>query len=407
MPEEPKPRVLFLSYHLPLGHEPGAFRPWMEARLLAQAGFRVTVVTSGVQYMTGRDIRPYRAWCTEEWKDGVRILRTWGPQDYRTSRWKRLSHYVSFATLAGLAALLKVGKVDRVFAGTDPLIMMPVVWLAAVVKKAPLIRDERDLYPETAIALGVIREGAFSRFWFNLQQFFRRQALNILAATPGIRDEIIAYGVPEAKVHLLYNADVFLDRDFCPNRFNTLREEMDRKFLAGYAGGLGSANDVFTLVRAAKFLIKNEEVGIVIAGEGENRAAYMEYCRLHRLDNVFFLGALARGEARNFLREMDVCIQPLHPQRHFSHTLTSKTFDYHGLGKPMVFCGQGDTVQLLAESGGGIAVPSGDAAALAQAIERLWQDEPLRKTIGKSARAWFETHISADRACSLMKRIMG
>jgi hypothetical protein len=56
-----KPHVLFLTFHLPLGHEPGAFRPGMEARLLAQAGFRVTVITSGVHYMTGEDIRPRRA----------------------------------------------------------------------------------------------------------------------------------------------------------------------------------------------------------------------------------------------------------------------------------------------------------------------------------------------------------
>jgi hypothetical protein len=80
-----RPHILFLTYHLPLNHEPGAFRPWMEARLLARAGFQVTVVTSRVRYMTGEDIRPSPGWCTEEWRQGIRILRTWGLGRHRRS----------------------------------------------------------------------------------------------------------------------------------------------------------------------------------------------------------------------------------------------------------------------------------------------------------------------------------
>ena len=50
-------RFLFLTYHLRLPDEPGDFRPWMEARLIEEAEIEVTVITSGVQYMTGQHIR--------------------------------------------------------------------------------------------------------------------------------------------------------------------------------------------------------------------------------------------------------------------------------------------------------------------------------------------------------------
>lgn len=406
MTEIAKLHILFLTYHLPLSNEPGAFRPWMEARLLKQAGFRVTVVTSGVQYMTGEDIRPGRGWCTEEWVEGIRILRTWAPKKFRGSKWKRLSNYLSFSLLAGLAVLIRVRKADRVLAGTDPIVLMPVVWLMSVINKAPLILDERDLYPETAVALGVISDGWLSHFWFNLQQFFRRRARNILAATPGIQDKLITYGVPAEKVHLLYNADVYLDPDSGQKNLNSLREKTGKKFLVGYIGGLGLANDIATLLRAAELLTDFKDIGIIIAGEGENRKAYEEYCRSHNLDNVFFLGPIPRWEALDLIREIDTCIQPLHPQKHFSHTLTSKTFDYHGLGKPMVFSGQGDTVRLLEVSGGGIALPSGDDRAVAEAIKQLYHDESLRQRMGASGRRWFETHISVDQARSLMKKVM-
>lgn len=402
-----KPHVLFLSYHFPTNDEPGAFRPWMEARLLAQAGFRLTVMTSGVHYMTGEDIRPDRAWCHEEWIDDIRILRTWAPKKYRFSLWKRALNYLSYTLLTGFASIFKVGTVDRVLAGTDPIIILPMVLLVSFIKRAPLILDERDLYPETAIALGVIKEGILTRILFALQQFLRRKARNILAATPGIRNKLITYGFSPIKVHLLYNADTFLDEDVSLEQENRLRATTGKKYFVAYAGGLGLANDIPTLLRAAEYLVDLVDLGIIIIGDGENRHSYEHYCQQHYLDNVFFLGAQPRREVRKLLQEIDVGIQPLFPHDYFANTLTSKTFDYLGLAKPVVFCGKGDTVKLLEDSGGGIAVTSGDDRALAQAIRQLHDDEELRCKMGTSARKWFSQHICVDKACSTIKKVMG
>ena len=119
------PHILFFSYHLPRDDEPGAFRPWMEARLLKKIGFEVTVVTSGVHYMTGKDTRKGKGWCTEEFDEGIRILKTWAPTGFRRSILRRIFNYLCYTWLAGQASLIKVGKVDRVFTGTDPIVMMP------------------------------------------------------------------------------------------------------------------------------------------------------------------------------------------------------------------------------------------------------------------------------------------
>ncbi len=390
-----------------MNDEPGAFRPWMEARLLLEAGFEVTVVTCGVQYMTGKDIRKGHGWCTEEIQRGIRILRTWAPTDHRRFLVKRALNYSSYAILAGIASLFKVGKVHNVFVGTDPIFLMPIVFLVALIKGAPMVLDERDLFPETAVALGVIREGLISRFLFHMQQFFRHKACFILTATPGIKSRLVAYGSPEGKVQLLYNADVYLDEDLKDSKFQrSLREEVGKHFLVGYAGGLGRANDIPTLLRAASHMKDIGELGIVIIGSGERRKVYEEYCFIHNLDNVYFLNSLPRSEARQFLKQIDVCVQPLPKDKHFSHTLTSKTFDYHGLGKPTVFCGHGDTVELLRASGGGISVEPEDDLALAETIRKLWGDKSLRLKMGSSGRAWFETNIDIRACCLIMKKAM-
>ena len=402
-----KPKhVLFLTYHLPLENEPGAFRPWMEARLLKRAGYKVTVITCGVQYMTGEDIRPYKAWCTEEIVEGIRILRTWAPKHHRQSLFRRIFNYTSYAILAGLASILKVRKVDRVFAGTDPIFMMPIVYLISLIKRAPMVLDERDLYPETAIALGIMKPGIFSKFLFKLQQFFRKQAVGILTATPGIKRRLIDYGVSPQKIFLLYNADVFLN-NFLPSSGESslsLHKLINKKILVGYVGGLGRANDVLTLLKAAKRLKNFDQLGFVIVGSGEKREEYINFCKENNLDNILFLSAVPRKEARNLIRQLDICIQALPKNEHFSSTLTSKTFDYHALGKPIIFCGSGDTAELLQKSAGGVVVPSENDKALAEAIQMLAENDDLREKLSKSAREWYEKNINLETACNVLKK---
>lgn len=403
-----RPRVLFLSYHLPMGDEPGAFRPWTEARLLKKAGFDVTVITSGVQYMTGKDIRKSKGWCVEEACEGIRILRAWAPAGYRRSISRRIFNYLSYALLSAFASILKAGRAERIFVGTDPIFIMPVAYVVSLIKRAPLVLDERDLFPETAVALGVIKEGFVSGLLFRMQQFLRRRAVGILAATPGIRGRLISYGCPQSKVHLLYNADAFLDEDFSQEGFlRELKDELKKDFLVGYSGGLGRANDVGTVLRAALHLKRLDALAFIVIGEGEMRKTYEDFCRQKGISNVYFMGALPRRTTRKLMKQMDVCVQPLHKHAHFAHTLTSKTFDYHGLGRPMVFAGSGDTARLLEASGGGLSVAAQDDAGLARAIRKLYGDTALRQKMGESARLWFERNIDAEASCAILRRAMG
>jgi len=378
----------------------------MQARLLARIGCEVTVVTSGIHYMTGEDIRPHRGWCTEEIIDGIRVLKTWNVGHHRSSILRRLVNYASYTVLAGVAAILKGGKVDCVLAGTDPICMMPMIYTVSLMKRARMVLDERDLFPETAIALGVIRDGLLAKLLARLQVTFRRRASAILTATPGIRKRLIAYGCPEDKVHCLPSADVFIADESDAIEVASLRKETGRAFLVGYAGGLGMANDIPTLLRAAEHLTGFSDIAVVIIGSGERRTEYEDLCSEHGLTNVFFRGAVPRLHARRLLQQMDVCVQPLPDHEHFASTLTNKAFDYHALGRPMIFCGRGDNAELLAASGGGIAVPPGDDRALADAVIRLHDDARLREQMGASARRWFERNMTVERACTIIETVL-
>jgi len=407
MKDQAHKKIIFFSYHLPTNDQPGAFRPWMEAILLRDAGAEVTVITSAIHYMTGEDIRQSTGWCVETRVEKVRILHVWAPGNHRRSLWHRIMNYVCFTMTSFFAAVFRSGPADVVFAGTDPITMMPAVYLTAVLKRAQLVLDERDLYPETAIAIGAVRDGGLTRALFYLQQFFRRRSAAILAATPGIRRKLIEYGHPIQKIQLLYNADVLDEPDPVASMLtDDLRANTGKQFLIGYVGGLGKVNDVMTLLRAVAHLRDIQGLGLVIVGAGERKTEYMDFADSHKLDNVFFFDAVPRRIARQLICQLDIGLQALPSDPHFEATLTSKTFDYHAAGVPMLCCASGDTVDLLAESGGGFGVPPEAAGELANKIRELWQSPEEMSRLSNSARQWYRQNISPTNATRIVTHLL-
>jgi len=402
-------RVLFLTYHFPEPDQPGAFRPWVEARLLRELGHDVTVVTSAVQYMTGEDQRQGRSWCEEAWRDGIRVLRVWAPRGYRRHVGSRIANYLAYAAGAFFAGLVRGGHADVVFAGTDPVSVGPAAFLLSLIKRARLVLDERDLYPETAIALGVLREGWFSRLVFRLQEFWRRRATGILAATPGIARALQSYGHAAGKLGVMMNADPYISQCVrsVTEHADDLHRLLGRRCVVAYSGGLGQNNDVSTLLKAARRLRGNNNIGIAVIGEGEMRGAYEAFCRDQALDNVRILGPRARDDARMLLATADICVCLYHKGNLFKGTLASKVFDYLAVGKPVVFAGSGDTADLLKRAGGGLSVCPEDADAVADAIQRLDGDPELREALGAAGRAWYRENMSVEAALATLAHVIG
>lgn len=399
------PRILYITYHLPTDDEPGAFRPWVEARLLRESGYEVTVITSAVHYMTGKFIGPGSGWCREEIRDGIRILRVWTVADHRSSIAKRILNYSVFSALAALAALVKVRtRMNCLFAATDPLFFIPFLISVAAIKRVPVVLDERDLYPDTAIALGIVREGWLTRLVFAMQQIARRRATSLLAATPGIKRRLVAHGHDPDRIHVLLNADPYLnalERPKVPEAVTRFRSQY--RCLVGYAGTLGQADDVETIIRTAAELKHRNDLGFLLVGGGERYSEYVEMARKLELHNLQFLGPIPRGITRAILAQCDLGLQAVPPDQFFSSTLTSKTFDYLGLGLPVIFAGGGDTADLLRESGAGIAVASLDAKEMAAAVAALSDDDARRERMAHAANDWYASHISISRCLGIVR----
>src|SRR5215467_2157356 len=97
------------------------------------------------------------------------------------------------------------------------------------------------------------------------------------------------------------------------------------------------------------------------------------------LENVIFLGALAKSEIPNLLAASDVCIATLQNIPMFRMTYPNKVFDYMAAGRPVVLAIQGVIQDVVEAAAAGVCVPPGDAASLAQAIRCLAENSQQRQ----------------------------
>lgn len=403
----PESHILFITYHLPTEEEPGSARPWVEARLLRDAGYRVTVLTSAVHYMTGEYVGPGRGWCREEMRDDICILRLWNITDYRRSFFRRILSYSIFGLLAIFAACFRAPRIQCIFTASDPFVVTPFILLLTSIVRARVVLDERDLYPETAIALGYLREGFLSRTIARLQAQLRRRAAFVVTATPGIAECLHRAGIASDRLAMLYNGDpyeVIASDGQIPLEISQFRAA--HRYVIAYMGTIGLMDDIHTILDSASELMSDPDVGFLIIGDGECREAYVQRASEMQLEHVRFTGPFTRKQARAIISYCDISVQT-HPQgQHFAYTLSSKILDYLRMGIPTIFSGEGDTAALLAEAQAGITVPAEDASSFTQAILLLIHNAELRRRMGEAGQRWFQAHVNRQAALEVIRRAL-
>lgn len=386
-------RVLFLTYHLPVPSEPGSGRPWGEVQILRNLGHDVVVITAGTQYLTG-EARPTSGWrpWTREVHDGLEIVRTRAPAGHRRSNRARMINYIAYAVVGCLAAVTR-GRCDVVLTATDPVTILPVGALAAIWHRAALVLDERDLIVEVVAAVGLVRQRPLLALLQRMQAIVRARAAAILVVSPTMRSVLRAYGVPSDKVFLLPNAFSH-DHHAAAAR---VRPHPTTGFRVLFAGGMGQATDIPTILSAAEELLRQgrADIRFEFVGAGERKDGYAREASQRALTNCIFLPPVPREQVCDLYRRSDAAVHAFPDLPIWNHALSTKIFDYLFHGLPVVFAGRGDIPDLLSRSGGGLSVPPTQPQALAAAIASLADHPSTAATMGNNGQAYVQQHFGS------------
>ena len=400
----PNPRlmhILLVHQYLLRTDEAGMTEHYEFARHLVRAGHRVTVLAGTRSYLTGADHSPSAAA-----EPGLEILRcrVWG-QTHQSFLQRGLG-FLSFTFTSFVRGLL-LRNVDLVWSTSPPLPQVGTAWALAVIHRAPLVFEVRDLWPAVAVELGVLRNPILVAVARWAERFLYRRARRVIVNSPGFIPSLLRAGVPPEKLALVPNgADVRRFNPSDPGVAFRRAHSLQRRFVALYAGAHGLSNDLTTLLAGADLLRTDSRIVFVLVGDGKEKPHLIAEAERMGLPNVRFLPPVPKAEMPGVLAGADCGVAILRPIPLFATTFPNKVFDYMAAGRPVVLAINGVIRTVVEEAGAGLAVPPGDPAALAEAIRALAANPQAARDMGRRGRAHAEAAFDRADLAAQMERVL-
>ena len=370
-------------------------RHWQHTRALARAGHDVTVVTSYVQHKERTVPERYRGRrMVHDVEDGIDVWRTYSTPGYGRDLRSRISNYGTFAWWSALAGM-RSPRPDVVVASSPSLPSAAAAATLARARRARFVLEVRDLFPDSAIAMGLLTDPRIIAVSRRLERFCYARADRIVALTEGIRDGIVAQGVAAGKVELITNGvDLDIGTGAAPTRAAPVPDDA---FVAMYVGAHGTYSSLETVLDAADRLRDDPDIRVVLVGGGDRKPALVEEARRRGLPNVAFVDPVPKREVPSWLARADACLLPYQDNPLFAGALPNKAYDYLGAARPIIASAPpGELTRMVERAGCGVAVPPEDGAALAGAIRALAADREGARRMGEQGRAYALEHY--DRA---------
>jgi glycosyltransferase involved in cell wall biosynthesis len=341
-------------------------------------------------------------------EEGVDVLRLWVWASPEKTFKSRMRFYISYMGMAGIAGSLVKGRYDLVYATSPPLFVGAAGLLAATVRRLPFIFEVRDLWPESAVALGELSNGKAIAAAKKLEKLLYRRAARVVAVTRGIQTRLVERGLNPSKVELIpngANTDLFTYTE-AGGRAVRHRLCLDDKFVVMYAGIHGIAQGLETLLHAAERLREHDDITFLFLGEGPRKAEIVRMQEDMALGNVTMLPEVPSTEMPSYLSAADCAIVPLKREPLFQGALPSKMFEAWACSRPVVLSVEGEAEAILREAGGGIACTPEDPESIAQAILQLATNRKEAEAMGARGRDYVAAHYSRQEQARALEALL-
>jgi colanic acid biosynthesis glycosyl transferase WcaI len=283
----------------------------------------------------------------------------------------RIGGWLVFHCLSVVAAWLKVGKVDVILTPSPPLSIGVTAWLIGVIKRAPFIYNVQELYPDTAVSLGALRDGILLNLLRRMEAFVYDRSFAVTTIASQMAGTIRERTKHPRKVRLIPN---FVDtRIIAPRpRDNSFSRDygLNGRFTVVYAGNMGPAQGLEILLDAAEVTCDDQRILYVFVGNGTSRHSLEQSARSRKLSNVLFIPQQPYERVPEIYGASDLCVVPL-VSNVVAEAVPSKVYRIMAAERRVLAIAdpKSDLARVVRESGAGIVVDAGNPRALADAID--------------------------------------
>lgn len=375
------------------------------AKHLASKGNSVISITGFPNYPKGKIFPGYKIkWRKWEKMDNVKVLRLPLYPSHDNFPINRILNYLSFAFSASSLGLILVRRADVMWVYHPPLTIGLPALIISKIRRIPFIYEIQDMWPETLLATGMIRNKRVLRILDLFSKLVYSYASAIVVISQGFKLNLVKKGVKESKIHIIPNwADENIYREFENKKYG------NSKFKLVYAGNIGKAQALNNLVDASELLI-SENTLIYIIGDGLEKDTIKSKISEKKIDNIILLDKMPPLNVIRFYEISDALLIHLKKDELFSITIPGKTFAYMACGRPIICAADGEVAKVIEEAKCGIVVPPEDPKKLAEAIEKManmsiYERIEMGKNGAESYRNKYSQEVSMTKYDSLFNSL--
>lgn len=311
---------------------------------------------------------------------------------------QRLLNYFSFVYSSAQVGKNKVGDVDVIMCESPPLFLGYSALYLKRKKKAKLIFNVSDLWPESAEKLGVVTNKQMLKLAYKLEEKLYRKSVLVTGQTQGICkninerfSEVKTYWLPNGVDVSYYNPSTVTGNWRKENGF----QENDILFL--YAGIIGLAQGLEIILSAAEKVKDNSSIKFILLGSGPEKEKLQNIQKEKQLSNVYLFDAVSKTQMPQIVQASDVSIIPLRKLELFLGAIPSKIFENLAMEKPVILAVDGEARELFVNQGKcALYSEPENINDLVKNVLLLANDPDLRKQLGEKGRIYVEQNFNRN-----------
>jgi glycosyltransferase involved in cell wall biosynthesis len=400
-------RILFLVDNFPPEVNAPATRTWEHCRRWAKTGATVTVITCAPNFPRGRIFPGYRNRLFQrEQIEGVDVIRVWSFMASNDGFFSRVVDFLSFSLTSFIAGLFQ--RTDVIVATSPQFFVALSASALAVVKHKPWIFEVRDIWPESIVAVGLMRPNWLYRLLEKMELRLYRSATAIIIVSEAFRQRLTSRGVPARKVFTIPNgADLSQFKPRVRDSALVRSLGLEGKFVIGFVGTHGLAHALDFVLDCSKDL-SGERIHFLLLGDGAKKPALVARARAEAISNVTFLDPVPHCEVPAYVAICDAMLVNLKKSDTFKCVIPSKIFEAAAMERPMLIGVDGMAREIVEEYGSGLFFQPEDRGAFAAAVRRLREDPRLQSELRNGCRkmaATYDRSVLAKQAFDLLQDI--
>ena len=379
-------KILFITDNFPPERNAPAKRTFEHTKEWVKSGHEVTVITGTPNFPKGKVFDGYKNKIYQtEIINKIYVKRVWTFIAQNKGFLLRILDYISFMISSFIAGLF-AKKHDIVIATSPQFFTAISGYLISVFKRSDYILEIRDLWPESIVTVGAMKESSFTiKFLYRISLFLYKKAKIIVCVTNSFKQDLINKGIEPRKIIVIKNG-FNIESIMSPTKTIAQIEneyKLNRNdFIVSFIGTIGMSHGLNVIIEASKKV--NNNVKFLIVGDGAKRNELKKISNEKNLKNILFISSISWQEIINLNQIISANLVHLINKPLFKKVIPSKIFESMALKKPIIMGVKGESSEIIQDAQCGISMRPEDPNSLNDAINKLLDNPQLVKDLSEN-----------------------